>query len=586
MKICPACQLKYTDEDTRCLVDNSSLAPLDNDQIGNLLAGRYLLECVIGEGGMATVYRARNELSARPVAIKLMSPHLAGDPSIKERFRREAKNAASVAHPNIIDIHDYGETDDGTPFLVMELLEGSPLDQLIKAGPLSSEQACSIGMQIARGLARAHDFGLIHRDLKPENVFVAIDEEGEPLVKLLDFGIACSINESRISNAGQLYGTPQYLAPERISSNDSGASADLYALGVMLFEMVTGRLPFVADDVAAFLMLHMTSVPPRPSSFAPNIPQRLEDLILQLLAKKPDERPVDAHAVEKELSAIAPQRGTSQVALGLRTTLTRMTSTALPPTTLERWAARVGLFQAMLEKAYPDRSPPAALSRSLVEIVDSIARLHELRARSLSHHRALEAMEEQARERRERLGHAMSVLGTDLSSARESLRNARNQVRPYLDASSVTKTNYRRAYRRFRELGDPDALGEPSRDWLEVTRVLADEMETWFAAHETAERAIEWLESAQNAVRDLQFQIDALRTRVERLEHDYEQERRAREEALRDAGREIEALEKELLAAASAFLGPLRSRPELSELWNRLEEGTPYAGISRDRLGA
>ena len=309
MKECAQCGLKYPDDETRCFVDNTVLVEATDPMIGTTLAGRYLVEQPIGQGGMSTVYQARHTLVDRPVAVKVMSGNLVQDASLRERFRREAKNSAALAHPNIIEIYDYGETEDGSPFLVMELLNGAPLAQLIAGGSIDPSTVVVLGLQIAQGLARAHDFEVVHRDLKPENIFVCDAGSGRVIVKLLDFGIARSMHDSRLTNQGEIFGTPQYMAPERITSIDTGPPADLYALGVMLFEMLTGRLPFVSEELTGYFLQHMQKAPPKPSDLVPQCPRRLEELILSLLEKKPEDRPVDAHAVIKELRALMPQGG-------------------------------------------------------------------------------------------------------------------------------------------------------------------------------------------------------------------------------------------------------------------------------------
>src|SRR4051812_25921317 len=233
MKTCEQCHLRYPSESTFCFVDGKALVHLQDPRVGTTLSGRYVIEEVLGEGGMATVYRARHKLVDRPCAVKIMNPGLSRDPVVRERFRREAKSAQKLSHPNIIEIFDQGETDDHTAYMVMELLHGQSLADLIAKGPIEIKRALGIMIQIGRGIARAHDFEVIHRDLKPENIFVCRRDDGdEPrdLIKLLDFGIARSRSDSRLTGAGELFGTPQYMAPERITSGETGPSVDLYAL--------------------------------------------------------------------------------------------------------------------------------------------------------------------------------------------------------------------------------------------------------------------------------------------------------------------------------------------------------------------
>jgi serine/threonine-protein kinase len=228
--------MRYPNEATYCFVEGSDLVDLPDPRIGTLLAGRYVIEQVIGEGGMATVYRARHKLVDRPVAVKIMNPMLASDPIVRERFRREAKSAQKLAHPNIIEIYDQGDTEDGTAYIVMELLRGEALASVIQRGLMDVDRAIHIMIQIARGMARAHDLEVIHRDIKPENIYLCRRDDGSDLVKLLDFGIAKSRQDSRLTGQGELFGTPQYMAPERIMGNDTGGSSDIYALGVVFFE--------------------------------------------------------------------------------------------------------------------------------------------------------------------------------------------------------------------------------------------------------------------------------------------------------------------------------------------------------------
>src|SRR3954464_14973365 len=206
MKTCEQCHLRYPNESTFCFVDGKTLVPLKDPRVGTTLAGRYVIEDVLGEGGMATVYRARHKLVERPCAIKIMNPGLSRDPVVRERFRREAKAAQKLAHPNIIEIFDQGETEDGTAYLVMELLEGESLGTTLTRGRLPQVRALPIMVQVARALARAHDFEVIHRDLKPDNIFLSARSDGSDLVKLLDFGIARSLQDARLTGQGEVFG--------------------------------------------------------------------------------------------------------------------------------------------------------------------------------------------------------------------------------------------------------------------------------------------------------------------------------------------------------------------------------------------
>ena len=257
MRGCPRCGLRYPATATTCFVDGLPLEDIHDPRVGTVLAGRYELEEVLGEGGMATVYRAHHRLVNRPCAVKVMKPRYATQEVVRERFRREAKAAQKLAHPNIIEIFEQGETEDGCLYLVMELLSGHTLADELERSKISLERALPILIQIARALARAHDLEVIHRDLKPENIFLAQPPDAPERVVLLDFGIARSTEDVRLTESGEVFGTPQYMAPERITSIDAGPSADLYAVGVIMFEMLTGGLPFEATHAAGFFVKHL-----------------------------------------------------------------------------------------------------------------------------------------------------------------------------------------------------------------------------------------------------------------------------------------------------------------------------------------
>src|SRR5580704_6970382 len=305
MKTCPQCKMRYPNEAVYCFVDGADLVPLRDPRIGSTVAGRYVIDEVIGEGGMATVYRATQKLTERTVAMKIMNASLAREAVVRERFRREAKNAQKLSHPNIIEIFDQGETEDGTAYIVMEMLKGHSLAEVVGKGALEIHRALLLMIQTARGIARAHDLDVIHRDLKPENIFLVQVDEGVELVKLLDFGIALSKQDSRLTGAGEIFGTPQYKAPERITAGEPGPAADLYSLGVVFFEMLTGQLPFDAPDIATFFNKHLKEPPRAPRSLNKLIPIPLEALVLRLLAKYPKARPVDAHRVHADLLEMA-----------------------------------------------------------------------------------------------------------------------------------------------------------------------------------------------------------------------------------------------------------------------------------------
>jgi len=291
--------------------------------IGRKVADRFTIERYLGEGGMATVYVAEQAAEPRRVALKIMNQELTADRSFMHRFQREAEASARVQHPNSVQIIDYGVTDDGISYIAMELLDGDDLYVLLeRQGAISQSRAARILAEILDALTVAHDLGIVHRDLKPENVMIVADPShpnGER-VKVLDFGIAklLALDEiakeqggdaepsSAVTRAGTFIGTPAYMSPEQCNLLPVDTRADIYTCGVLLFQLVTGRLPFEGETPLQTAMLHIHKEPPAPSSLAPAIDPQLEQVILKALAKKPSDRYPTARDFSAALRKILP----------------------------------------------------------------------------------------------------------------------------------------------------------------------------------------------------------------------------------------------------------------------------------------
>ncbi|WP_322487071.1 Stk1 family PASTA domain-containing Ser/Thr kinase [Chloroflexus sp.] len=262
-----------------------------------LLDGRYQIERLLGDGGMARVYLGRDRRLNRPVAIKIPHPHLMTDPDFLARFRHETHAAAMVSHPNLVDVYDVGQDGD-QHYIVMEYVAGSTLKQLInREAPFAIPRAVRIGEQIARGLHAAHRAGLIHRDIKPQNIIVTDDGQ----VRITDFGVAKSHLSTAMTETGITLGTVDYIAPEQAQGRPATPQSDIYALGVVLYEMLTGRLPFTGDTPVAVAMKHISEPPPPPRRCNPHIPAALEAIILRALAKDPALRQRSALELAEEL---------------------------------------------------------------------------------------------------------------------------------------------------------------------------------------------------------------------------------------------------------------------------------------------
>ncbi len=574
MKTCPQCKMRYPNEATYCFVDGADLVHMKDARIGTTIAGRYVIEEAIGEGGMATVYRATQKLTERACAIKIMNSAFARELVVRERFRREAKSAQKLAHPNIIEIFDQGETEDGTAYIVMELLVGSSLADVVAKGGMSIKRALGLMIQIARGIARAHDLDVIHRDLKPENIFLCKRTDGSDIVKLLDFGIALSKQDSRLTGAGEIFGTPQYMAPERIQAGEPGPGADLYSIGVVYYELVTGTLPFDAPDIATFFNKHLKETPPPPLTHNPHLPVQLNDLILRLLAKDPKGRPVDAHRVHQDLLDIAkdidadiPPVPESE-AEEERTIRTLRTSA--PKLAVDRWNRRIQLFQQMLTRAYGE-VPPKEPTRILAEIRELAPRIVALRATSVEGQKVLATLEERGREARQRFGFAVDALGVDASRAKDEVRVVEAHVVTVKERTSQAATRFKASHKEIVIWEGRSAFQEPYVDLAKAYRNAAAAVDVWLKAKEEEKKATTLRETNERTVSDLEFQIQALRAALGTHEKEVETERIVCEKQIIELGKQIDQLEAKILALATKFCEPLRSRSELSPLFQELE---------------
>jgi eukaryotic-like serine/threonine-protein kinase len=267
---------------------------------GDLIQDRYRLEERLGKGGMGQVWKAHDQRLERLVAIKLIAPQFADEPEFLVRFLREAQSIARISHPNVVAVLDFGEADD-KPFLVMEYVPGEPLSGLT-GEPMDQKKASAVIAQAADAAGAAHVEGIVHRDIKPANIVLADDGRA----KLVDFGIASIENVDRITASGTTIGSPHYISPEQATGESATSHSDVYALGVVLFELLTGTRPFEGDSVALVAMAHVDDAPPYPSEFIGGLDQKLENIVLKCLEKEPRDRYADGRELAEALG-IGPQ---------------------------------------------------------------------------------------------------------------------------------------------------------------------------------------------------------------------------------------------------------------------------------------
>ncbi|MCA9655739.1 MAG: serine/threonine protein kinase [Myxococcales bacterium] len=295
---------------------------------GLRLAGRYVIGDLIGDGGMAKVYRGEHDTIGRAVAIKVLAGDLTSEPVVVVRFLQEAKAASKIRHENVVEVTDFGETEDGRPFMVMEYLEGEDLaDTLAREHRLPWDRVQPILLQLLAALQAVHQQGVVHRDIKPENIFLVSRMGSNEYVKVFDFGIAkvlqggATMGKS-LTIKGQLIGTPPYMSPEQCLGENVDARSDLYTVGVIAYELVTGRTPFFTDDPAKMLRMHVKEPPPAMADVAPGLPIHpgVEAIIRRALAKDRDERYSSAYEMAKAILRETPE-STSPLLPGLRQVL-------------------------------------------------------------------------------------------------------------------------------------------------------------------------------------------------------------------------------------------------------------------------
>lgn len=317
-KICPKCGLRYDGTAAFCTKDGSTLKLSEearDPRIGQVLLDQFRIEEAIGAGGMGAVYRARQTTLGRDIAIKILHPDMAANPEAVRRFHREARISTALDHPNVVRVFLFGQLPDGSLYLVMELLRGRTLAELLRVEPhLSVPRALHIATQIAAGVGEAHVQGVVHRDVKPENVFLITKGKDQDFVKVLDFGIARLFrneDQTQATQSGLVFGTARYISPEGAAGEKTDARSDVYSLGVLTYQLLTGETPFPASAPVTLLMQHIHERPPhikrRPGGA--EIPDRIADVVMRSLSKNPDGRYDDASDFAEALREAAHEVG-------------------------------------------------------------------------------------------------------------------------------------------------------------------------------------------------------------------------------------------------------------------------------------
>jgi serine/threonine-protein kinase len=598
VKVCESCRARFKGDAKVCPLDGGALVELPDPLIGRTISGRYSILEKIGAGGMGTVYRGQHEVVGRDVAIKFLSPELAVEQVHRTRFLREAKAANRIQHEHIIEITDFGETEDGHVYLVMEFLDGRPLSHAIAQGPMPLPRAIPIAMQITSALARAHELDVVHRDVKPDNIYLLARDDGSDFVKVLDFGLAHMKGELRLTATGTVFGTPEYMAPEQARGAPLTAAVDLYALGCVFFEMVTGRLPF-QGTTPDLIMKHIRAAPPRPSSIVPSLPPAVDELVLRLLSKDPKARHADAyHVLEdlKRLRELVPGTSSPPALVVKRSHGSILPSAPPPPMSSQSprasgtqqrtqtaetgwWSERVELFRSLVRRAYPRGDVPAWLATALDDLAEEVMAMRDARAELDRATQAGAETEQRSRDTRLRIGHALDELAGDESRVLRRLAELEARVAE----SRARLAEVARPLAVAWCAVPPVAVTGPivTRDVAESLREAGALAAAW-AELERPLRAVERdLADRRREHDDVTFQVAQLKGRLGSIHAEAELELTA----LREKGTRLDTSIGQRLEAIVTKAGPLVQHfmqwPELRALVLGDSSGRPRSSTSR-----
>jgi serine/threonine-protein kinase len=543
--------------------------------LGKVISGRYRLEARLGEGGMGVVYRARHVLIDRVVALKLIRPDLRSETHLRAWMVREARAANRVDHAHIIDIHDIGETEEGDLYLVMEYIVGVPLSNELAKGAMPLARAVDILEQMCAALARAHDLGVIHRDLKSDNIQLTTRGGRKDYVKILDFGLAALARDPRLAPKGAVFGTPEYMSPEQARGEDAGAQSDLYALGVLLYEMLAGQLPFRSSDREVLLEMQRTAAVTRPSQIRADVNTAAEAICLRLLEKEQRKRFQDAHHLLEDLKAL--QRSLpSQQSWDVNNTEVLAAPPPPPPPQspgVIEWANRAALFSRMVSRAYSSGNAPPDINQAIAQVWDLASRANRLEGEVASHTRKLEQLERRGRALRAEIGRKVEELAQEESRALREMSTDQDEVEKLQNDLLILERNASQT----KALADSaDRQGNASRALFErsgASQALVDAKREQIAARD-AKR------SAREAVaRDLRRQIEQLRAQLARYAEALEEDLASRREKVALRAREAIALERTFTDVTNILLQHLKGKQEcrdlLTELLQSLGMGTP-----------
>lgn len=547
-----------------CPFDGNKLKLLSDPLIGRVIAGRYLIQNKLGGGGMGTVYRCRHQVIDRDVAIKFLLPEYSRDREYRHRFLVEARVANQVNHEHIIDITDFGQTDDGYVYIVMEYLQGRSVAAEISLGPMPARRSFRIAIQIAEGLARAHELGVIHRDIKPENIYL-ISSKGDPdFVKILDFGVARFAQQIHITKHGTVVGTPEYMSPEQITGREITHSSDLYSLGCVLFEMLTARMPYEGSK-SARVIKQMTQPVPKPSDLIASIPSSVDRVVVKLLNKNPEDRHRDAYHLIEELKSIVdtlPDLPTPEWKAFSRPPDLASTTTTPLKLSEEQWRNRVALFRKLIEQRYPEGDAPEWLQAAIGQLQNALEEMPCLTDRLTTAVTAATRQEKEERETRLRIGKALDILASDDSKVSRQIEEVRTRIEStrsrLFDAINAVTESVGRAPAEIKSGEQLSAQEAAAINLLtRSAQALAENSEKMAILDSD-------LASKQNEQGDLRFQMEQLKGRLGTLNAESAMNRKTTQDQTDQVESELQTKLNSIVPLAGKILSHFMQFPELS----------------------
>ncbi len=528
--------------------------------LNKVIAGRYRLETRLGEGGMGVVYRARHVLIDRVVALKLIRPDLRGETHLRAWMLREARAANRVDHAHIVDIHDVGETEEGELYLVMEYLTGVALSSEIAKGQMPIARAVDILEQMCAALARAHDLGVVHRDLKSDNIMLTVRGGRQDYVKILDFGLAALARDPRLAPKGAVFGTPEYMSPEQARGEDAIAASDLYALGILFYEMVTGQLPYRSSDRDTLLEMQRTAASPRPTRLRQDLPELAEQICLKLLEKTSENRFRDGHHLQEELKKLQRSLPSNvwEVRKGSDVPMAPPPPPPAPSPGVVEWSRRAANFLRATSRAYPNGKAPDAVAKASDHIWEVAARAARLEGELASHSRKLEAIEKRGRALRAEIGRKVEELAGEESRAMREAAAERERGARLTALRSRAEQDLRSAQEQASRTRGPELA--KAYQAMGGAQARSETLQTVIGDYERRAK------DREQYATSLRKQIDDLKAQLQRYSEALENDLQSGRDRIASRVREALGYEQAFQDASATLLEHLRGRPECREL--------------------